>query len=180
MKHMMLDLETLGVEPGCMILSIGAVGFSPYEKGIRTVDKTHDFYTNVNIKSQQLLGLGFNAGTLEWWMEQSNEAKEMLFKDEKSIRTACQNLVDFWDDNQYEYVWGHGSIFDVAIIEYIFRKLDIETPWKFYNIRDTRTLFDLGKFKIGKREGTHHYAYDDAVHQALGVQLAFRSLNLVE
>ena len=46
-----------------------------------------------------------------------------------------------------------------------------EPPWKFWNVRDVRTVVDLAKpfrnlKKDYKRKGTHHNALDDAIFQA--------------
>lgn len=64
--HIMLDLETLGTQPGCAILSIGAVAFSP-EAG--AIASTEPFYVEISLEST-LPRFGVEAGTLRWWLEQ--------------------------------------------------------------------------------------------------------------
>ena len=180
MNHLMLDLETLGTKPGCMILSIGAVGFDPYKIGIDERNETHKFYVNVALEAQKKLGLDFSPDTLTWWINQTDEAKEHLFNGEVTVHGAVDSFIAFWHRNDYKYVWSHGSTFDIPILHHIIEAVGCATPWKFWDVRDTWTAFALANFQLGKPTGVHHYAYDDAVRQAKGVQLAYRSLNLGE
>ena len=71
--------------------------------------------------------------------------------------------------------WSHGSVFDIMILEDLFRQLKKPLPWNFWQIRDTRTLFDLGNPNMPK-DGLHN-ALEDAKRQALGVQNIYRQLN---
>jgi hypothetical protein len=46
----------------------------------------------------------------------------------------------------------------------------------FYNIRDTRTLFDLAEPEMPK--ALHHHALFDCWRQTVGVQNIYRKLNI--
>ena len=71
-------------------------------------------------------------------------------------------------------VWSHGAIFDIVIIENICRKLQQAVTWKFWEVRDTRTLFDIADLTVNI-EGKHN-ALADAVAQADVVQKAYKKL----
>ena len=73
-----------------------------------------------------------------------------------------------------ERVWAHGSIFDVVIIENVCRSIDQAVPWDFWNIRDTRTIFELAEPDMPDLNG--HHALYDAMRQAIGVQNCYRKL----
>jgi len=63
-----------------------------------------------------------------------------------------------------------------VIIENICRSLQQAVPWKFWDVRDTRTLFDLADVQVdvaGK-----HNALTDAVAQARAVQQSYKKLNI--
>ena len=66
------------------------------------------------------------------------------------------------------FVWGNGSSFDIAILEYWYNKLGLCIPWNFWNVRDLRTIVEVAG--IDKRsipfEGEQHNALDDAKHEA--------------
>jgi len=48
-------------------------------------------------------------------------------------------------------------------------------PWQFWEMRDTRTLFDIG-INPERATVTAHNALADALDQALGVQKVYRTL----
>ncbi len=72
------------------------------------------------------------------------------------------------------FPWSHGASFDVVLCEAVFERLGIRTPWKFWNVRDTRTLYDFTGEKPA-RDRNHHHALYDAVAQAEAVQRAYAS-----
>jgi len=72
-------------------------------------------------------------------------------------------------------VWSHGSAFDIIILEHIFGKIQKAVPWKFWEVRDTRTLFELGIDPVRPPVLKHH-ALEDAWNQAVGVQNVYRVL----
>ena len=71
---------------------------------------------------------------------------------------------------------GHGAIFDVVIIEDICRTFQQAVTWKFWEVRDTRTLFDLADISV-RIEGKHN-ALTDAVAQSKAVQQAYAKLKV--
>src|SRR6478609_5266295 len=72
MKHVMIDLETLGTSADAVWLSIAAIQFDPHtgEIGAR-------FNANVDLASAQKAGRTISADTLKWWLKQR---PEILFK----------------------------------------------------------------------------------------------------
>jgi hypothetical protein len=64
----------------------------------------------------------------------------------------------------------------LVILDCYYRKLNKVPPWNFWQIRDTRTLFDLGYDPEMPKEGLHN-ALEDASRQAMGVQTIYRKLN---
>lgn len=162
----MVDLETLGRRAGCIVLSIGAVGFS--ERGLSS-----EFYTVVSMKDQVQLGLHQDPQTRTWWDSQSEEARAVLYEAEVSRITLKRALMMF---NRYltpftfsrVCLWGNGADFDLAILINLYAHVGLEPPWKFWNHRCFRTLKNLHPHvKMARRTGTYHNALDDAKTQAL-------------
>ena len=57
--------------------------------------------------------------------------------------------------------------------------LDVEAPWKYWDVRDTRTIYELARFdlrSLKRSNGVHHNALDDAKHQVIGVQQSYSRL----
>lgn len=167
MINVMLDLETLGKAAGCPILSIGAVTFDA-----KTGRLGPTFYVIVRESwlDRVRYRLSINKDTIDWWDRQSYEAKEILraVKDaEHRLPEALQLFNGYLKSLHDEVaVWGNGSDFDNAIIQYCYEKTGIEPAWKFWNNRCYRTLKNLNRDVKMTRTGTHHNALDDAISQA--------------
>jgi hypothetical protein len=72
--------------------------------------------------------------------------------------------------------WSQGN-FDYIILENIYKMLDMNVPWKFWQIRDSRTLFDICNINIKNinSEGLHN-ALSDSYRQYLGKIEAFKKV----
>lgn len=175
-RHVMLDLETLGQGPNSVILSIGAVAFEP-DTGL--VQEHCAFYATINPQSCVDLGMVMDASTVLWWMQQSDEARAALLAngEARSINSA---LIDFaqWfrDHNDSAPMWGNGSDFDNVILANAYRAAHLNQPWKFRNNRCFRTLKNLHPNIKVERQGTHHNALHDAVHQARHAVAIFQNI----
>lgn len=174
MRHMMLDTETWGTRPGSAVRSIGAAMFDPMREG--AVGRT--FYVNVDDKSQEEIGLTRDQGTVDWWSKQSQIAQDALGVDQKPVREAVGAFTQFFQSTGAQFVWSQGGNFDDPIMCAIYRALGAQAPWKFWNSRCTRTAYDMAgvNFNAHKRQGTHHNALDDSLHQIKLVQLSYRIL----
>ena len=171
MKDLMVDLETLGKTPGCVIMSIGAVFFDA-DSG----ELGKEFYTVVNVASAEREGLLLDKETISWWGRQSSEARKVIdeaYSEEKSIslRAALSQFREFCHEECVEAdirIWGNGADFDNAILACAFKAADLPPPQQHWNNRCFRTLKALVP-AVGKmeRRGTYHNALDDAKTQAL-------------
>lgn len=172
--HCMIDLETLDVTPTAQILTIGAVRFDPY--GNELIDADMDsFYAKVDFDSCSDLGLTVDDNTVAWWAQQSAEAQDAAFDPTGriTVEDAMQQLYKFcWG---LKAVWSHGAGFDIVILEHVFNKVGRAVPWKFWQVRDTRTIFDLG-IDPARPPILKHHALEDAWNQAVGVQNVIREL----
>ena len=80
MNHCMIDLETLGTQPGSIILSIGAVLFDPTKAPHECLGE--EFYYVIGKPTCLAAGLTFSQDTLDWWKKQSPEARKVLTQSE--------------------------------------------------------------------------------------------------
>ena len=173
-SDVMIDLETLDVLPTATILTIGAVKFDPF--GDEANDpKMEKFYLKVDVDSCDRIGATVSQSTLDWWAKQSPEAQADAFDPTNRIpvEDALAQLYKFcWGGKR---VWSHGVGFDLIILEWYFRKIGKAIPWSFWEMRDTRTLFDIG-INPNRATVTAHNALADAVDQAKGVQTVYQAL----
>jgi len=167
----MVDLETLATSPDAVILTIGAVTFDPASNKI--FDK---LYYRVDVESCDRLGMTVNDDTVEWWSKQAADVQTEAFAEDNRvpIEEVIEKFHKFaWNCDAF---WSHGATFDLVILDCYYRKLNKVPPWNFWQIRDTRTLFDLGYDPEMPKEGLHN-ALEDASRQAMGVQTIYRKLN---
>lgn len=172
MSHVMLDLETLGTAQGSIILSIGAAVFFPQGKG-----HTETFYRNIDPVASKNLGFTTDPETVAWWQKQSEEAKESLVKDRIPPDQALADFSKFFYQVGGEQLWCQGANFDEPMLSKAYKILGRSIPWKFFNVRDTRTVYDICRFDTRslKRLGTYHNALDDCKYQIECVQKAIQN-----
>lgn len=181
MNHLMIDLETWGKRPGCALRSIGACFFKPKlikDAALGPLAMVgDDFYANVELEGQQELGLHLDPDTQRWWGEQSAEAQAAFADDPQALSVALLRFTHWVAakcDPVELRVWCHGAGFDVPIVEACLHALQRPVPWKFWNVRCTRTIYEMAgvSLKDYPRAGTHHNALADAKHQAMCVAIA--------
>ena len=175
----MIDLETLDVTPNCVILSIGAVTFNP--NGIGIMDKL-ELRPTIDDQTEKYHRT-ISESTLKWWSQQNEEAIEEAFSDHGRIpfRNCMEQLYKFcWNRDA---VWSNGAAFDVVACESGMMQTLTEysnpIPWPFWTVRDTRTLYNIAGVSLkDKKYGTKttHKAVEDASHQAIVVQDAYKKL----
>jgi hypothetical protein len=168
----MIDIETLGIEPGAALLSIGACTFDREGVG-------ETFYCSVDLESCQDRRLSIDTETLQWWLQQDESAREVLTGG-VPLPTALSELRDFLETQGYDELWANSPKFDMAHLEAAYDALDWTTPWAFYELRDARTLQALPGAVELTQDGTEHDALDDAIHQAREVGATLRALEGAE
>ena len=177
----MLDLETLGTAPGAVILTAAIVAFDVRGSPPKL---ENTFYMHVDLQSCLRVGLTVEAGTLQWWLKQGDEARREAFDHEPrySIEQTLFKLVDFIraraENIGTARIWSHGAGFDVVLVEEAFRRCGTGAPpWKYSNIRDTRTIYELAGIRSARtRPEVSHHAVHDAIAQAYDVQRAYEIL----
>lgn len=175
MKHIMIDLETLGTAPGCIVLSIGAVQFDPAAEGDGL---GIGFHAAISVEDSEDLGLTIDPSTEQWWERQSDDAKKAAFEGGICLRKALSAFDDFYIDSGAECLWGHGASFDAPVLEAVYRAIRWQAPWKYNATRCTRTLYELAGVSPDRTVGTHHNALDDARNQARAAVIALRKFGV--
>lgn len=171
-KAVMLDLETLSVLPTACILTIGAVKFDP-----RTFDEpTDEFYIRINVDEQISLSRSVDDGTLEWWSKQPDHILNEALDPDNRI-----SLNDFRHQfNRYLVgagdIWTQGVMFDIGILENLYRQMQWNIPWQYWQIQDSRTIFKQFGDPRAKDRAVMHNALEDAKSQAKALQQKFKDL----
>lgn len=169
MKDVMIDIETWGTRPTSAIIQIGACYFDretgeigkEFLRNIDYVVSTEPFTTD--------------EATMQWWSEQSQEAKDSLNIDPMPIKNVLEELSEFL--KKADYLWSHAT-FDIPIICNAYSVFEMKIPVHYRGMRDIRTLMDLANHMSEKvREGIHHNGLDDAKFQVGYVVEALNKLS---
>lgn len=174
--HLMLDLETGGVSPGCAIFSIGACLFSPYNQEL----PVHTYYEEISHSSCMEIGLRFERSTMNWWTTQPG----IIPNGVKPLRQVLEEFV-LWLSNapglckeQITAQWANSPSFDLTIIKYTIAQFNLNWPYPFWQEMDVRTTkalaFPNGDYKLNNA----HNALQDAINQCQLVQNAYLTLGL--
>ena len=163
----MLDLETLSTRPESVILTIGAVKFDPWGED---VDAESGLYMRVDVDEQLALDRHVLESTVEWWGKQDEAVREEALGEHnrESLDNMTRALNKFLVG--VENIWCQGPAFDIVILENLYRQLSKPTPWQFWQIRDSRTLFSVHGDPREKGRAAAHNALMDCYYQARGVQ----------
>jgi hypothetical protein len=115
-------------------------------------------------------------GTMKWWQQQSAEAQEAAFGETDRIPLAQaldQLSMLAWNCRR---IWAKGPTYDITMLENAYAATKRKAPWKYWSIRDARTVFSLCPQFDDKFNG--HVAVDDCRNQIVLLQECFRVLGV--
>lgn len=171
--NVMLDIETYGNNSNSVIVQIGAAIFDE-DGGI--IDT---FKMNIDPNSSINYGMKMDISTIEWWMAQSDEARNSILDGNRfDLKIALSSFSSFIKKNyenfhQSEFdprgvkIWCHAT-FDEPIMSQAYNLCSLEQPWHYRSTRDLRTLIDLADIdphSYNKDGVVHHDALDDCIFQ---------------
>ncbi len=165
MKHVMVDLETLGTLSDSIILSIGAVKFDLDSDAF----DDDGFYASISIDSNIALGRKPTEGTIIWWLGQSKEAQAVFHEPKMQLEEALRSLSD-WLGHNKRCIWSNGADFDIPMLAHAYAQIGLESPWEFWNSRCVRTYRSLPAAANVPKPPNDHNALRDAMNQVRYVQ----------
>lgn len=181
MKHVMVDIETLGIENDTVVLSIAAVQFDGNAQG-----ESISYTCSVDDVAQQIqIWRSVSASTLAWWLKQSEEARGQVLLDKSA--SSPPDLT--WEQFQVKleqfladkYVWANGPDFDIDILTNLLGYGPGSHELVPFNKRRcVRTIKELvPKTARPERTGAH-VALDDCLYQIELVRDAYRRAGCLE
>ena len=170
MAHLMIDLEGLATGPDTCILTIAAQTFDPFGSGYYD----QHYYARVTVESQETRAI--DNGTIAWWATQPAHAREEAFGEQGRI--PLDQALDelgrlIWHAT---LVWSQGPTYDMNILEHAYKSYSKPLPWKYYRVRDSRTVFSLWP-DLPVPPTTHH-ALEDCRRQIDMLQQTLQHLNI--
>ena len=170
MNDLMVDIETLGTTPDAAIISLGAVWFDP-----RSDEMGAELYRVIDPRQRRHI----DPDTVLWWFGQPSGSNPFARRAAMHpLPDALEDLSVFIAQNTGPVrLWSQGAAFDGVLLEDAFRQHGRVAPWKFWDVRDTRTVYDMA----GDDDRTAlvaHHALEDAKAQARRVQRCFAKLGI--
>lgn len=135
-KHLIVDIETMGITIPSPILSVGAVylDFTVTPHVVRPVFFKMDPKESVGSPDTE---------TILWWLHQSEAARNEAFFSPVTEH-AYDRLEAFMSEMKPDYYWGKSPDFDFGHLAAQFKAQGRTIPWKFWQLRDIRTMEGLG------------------------------------
>lgn len=173
-----IDLETLSNR--APMAAIATIGMAAIELGApHTV--LASYYARVTRESATLSGIVCEE-TMQWWAKQPPEARAEIENGDTTLHDALEglaraiNTVSAGREPHAVMVVARAPSFDCAILDQQFRCFGMQTPWKYWQERDHRSLEDALRAALELRRLEHqsyrssipvaHHAMLDAVAQA--------------
>lgn len=170
--HLMIDLEGLATGPDTCILTIAAQAFDPFGTG----HYPQSYYARVTLESQP--DRAIDQGTIEWWATQPAIIRDEAFNEEGRIPLdqALDELGKLiWHSKM---IWAQGPTYDMNILEHAYKSYRKPLPWKYYMVRDSRTVFSL--WPDQPIPPTTHHALEDCRRQIGMLQNCLKYLKVKE
>ena len=169
--NLVLDLETLGVNPGCGILAIGAI----------SLDLRNRFYAKVRPSSNRSYRLTTDSKTLDWWNNQSEESRNESFSGTEDLSKVLLSLNKFLAalplGGRELRIWGNGADFDLPILRVAYEETKVFNPIPPFSARCYRTMKSLfPEVKKPPFIGEKHTAIADARNQAEHLKVILESI----
>ena len=161
--HIMVDLETLGLNSNAVIVSAGLVAFDRDTfKVLGTLEVGFDL--NLQIKTGGII----DGDTIEFHFKQEYASiQKMANREVLPVKDAIDKIDAFVNEHKAEALWGNGATFDCVILRNLYaRHLKVFPLW-FWADRDLRTAVDIYNIDASAVPfvGIKHYCLDDARHQ---------------
>ena len=171
--HATIDIETLGTSPDAVVLTIGGIKFDPLaDDGLHS-----EFYYRLDADFQMAINRTVDEDTIAWWGKQDADVQaEALDPEGRTSVVETLKALNKWLVG-VDKIWCQGPVFDITILENLYKGADLHHNWSFWNIRDSRTLFGLMP-KDPRKEINFaaHNALADAIVQSLCIQKVYKAL----
>lgn len=173
----MIDIETASTQNNAVILSIGMVAFNLFIPSTQN----DSLELLIDKKSCDEIGLHTCQETMKWWSTQSNEVRKRAFEDgpRLSIKESLIKLSEFCKKYKFKRYWAQGINFDYIVLENAYERCGIKNQisWKFYQLRDSRTVRFMVE-NVPEKPKDAHDAIADCKYQIEMVHYVYNNLGL--
>lgn len=179
----MLDIETLGITPGSVILEAVAVVFD--ENDLNSFDDLlgkRSLRLSLNFLEQLQLGLQVDPETAKFWNKRDLSKYNPLLlasASTKSLSSSLRELNEFCLDytKASGSIWCNSPSFDMELLKYVYRISKTTWDSPYWCERDVRTIKNFFRIDLKAPEGFEkHNPLHDCAYQCMVVQAARNTL----
>jgi hypothetical protein len=144
----MFDVETLGVESTCVILSAALIHFDPEKRPTYQDLLDNACFVKFDVKEQLQLGRTSSKSTLDWWKGQHEYVRKVSLEPSREDMSVENGLLKFYKymgqfPNQFKQtMWARGSL-DQMAIDSLAVRVGLEEITGYNMWRDVRTAIDI-------------------------------------
>lgn len=167
--RVMLDLETMSLEPNAAIVQIGGYVF---DGALGGTDEHLDIY--IKPEAAERAGLHVDKDTMAWWDKQDATLRARVFSGVDDIAYGLETFLDWCNhisggDISRLRIYCRGPEFDWVILKNACLKVLGHWPLSYKSPQSDRTLDDVAEYmevKVPEFENPHkHDAHADAFWQ---------------
>lgn len=138
LRGMMIDIETLDTKSSAVVIQIGAVVFDYDQFGEYAV--LDEFIVFLPVMEQVREGRTISADTVAFWMSRDNHVMlSNIIVEGHEGKVTLKDWESFLSSHKCDRYWFQGPTFDAIILEDLMKSV----PWKYFQVRDQRTVDDL-------------------------------------
>ena len=168
MKSIILDIETLSIQPNALITEIGLVAFTQEDfQPVAEMLVYPSFFDQIILSRHicpDTIGFHKAKGTLPTTFGIGN------------LKESCNAIAAFIYTHKPNRIWIQGPDFDRPILENFFRALNLPMPWEYWRTSDSRTAWNLA-FPGIKHDPRPHHAIPDCYATLKDLQASLTQLN---
>lgn len=148
--NFMFDIETLGIDSTCVILSAAIIHFEQYEDLDMDMLRERALFVKFDIQEQvSELKRSTTKSTIDWWKEQPEHARKKSLPAKSTdvgtvegIEQLRAYITKHQPDPKKTTIWARGSL-DQMAIDSLARAAGLEHIAPYYVWRDVRTAVDI-------------------------------------
>lgn len=189
-RWLMLDIETLGRRPGDGIMSIGGSVFNANNDFKIIGNPANHFYRVLSTFDLTNHGFQTDPVTLKWWREKEiwKSLSAQIMNSNVGVRKVCEDFAHFITTQaKPDKIWANSPSFDIEMVRFMFRKMNVAFPVNYQNEMDFRTLMELTypvrdnrPQRIFTGMDIQHHALGDSIEQSFQATHALNTLGLAK
>jgi hypothetical protein len=169
MRHVMVDIETLGVGDKAPIISVAAVLFNLHTgEYLDNFSYEEVLHRNISLEENVRYGFNIEPGALRWWLKTDpsllSETIDNYKNNHASLTEVIKTLNEFCLNR---YVWARSPSFDIKHLQRAAKACNQSLHINYQKEMDVRTLQNLYPevVKSVEKPKKAHDAFQDCIHQ---------------